>query len=121
MTAPQDPFRTPGQGSTPGGSPGQPGAPTPPGYGEPQGGSAPYGNAPGPPYGSPPGSGGFGAPPPPAGGRNGLGVAALIFGLLALVTSGTVVGGIVLGCSPSSWVLSACVPGGVRPITAAWR
>ena len=97
MTAPQDPFRTPGEGS--GGYPAQPGDPTP-GYGDPSGG-APYGGAqPGPqPYGGPPpgGGGGFGSPPPRTGGRNGLGVAALILGLLALLTSITVVGGILLG------------------------
>ena len=102
MTAPQDPFRTPGEGSTPsegstpGGHPQQPGGPTG-GYGDPPAG---YGAAqPGPPpYGGPPtGGGGFGAPPPPTGTRNGLGVAALILGLLALLTSITIVGGILLG------------------------
>lgn len=83
MTAPQDPFGTPDQGSQPGGTPG---------YGAP-------GQQPGQPgYGAPP-SGGYGAPPPGSGAapRNGLGIAALVLGLLALLSSWTVVGGIVFG------------------------
>lgn len=80
MTAPQDPFRTPGQGSTPG-YPGQPGQPAP---------------ASSPGYGAPP-SGGFGDPPPRGPARNGLGVAALVLGILALITFWTLVGGILFG------------------------
>lgn len=84
MTAPQDPFGTPAQGSQPGGTPG---------YGAP--GQRPDQTG----YGAPPPSGGYGAPPPGSGAapRNGLGIAALILGLLALFTSWTVVGGIVFG------------------------
>ena len=104
MTAPQDPFRspgegrTPGEGSDPGGDPRQTGAGTPGYPPDPQAGAG-YGSAqPGPhPYGAPSGAGGFGAPPAGTGGRNGLGVAALILGLLALLTSITIVGGILLG------------------------
>lgn len=84
MTAPQDPFGTPDQGSQPGGTPG---------YGAP-------GQPPGQPgYGAPPPSGGYGAPPPGSGAvpRNGLGIAALVLGLLALFSSWTVVGGILFG------------------------
>lgn len=84
MTAPQDPFSTPPQGSQPGGTPG---------YGAP-------GQPPGQPgYGAPPPSGGYGAPPPGSGAapRNGLGIAALVLGLLALFSSWTVVGGILFG------------------------
>lgn len=84
MTAPQDPFSTPPQGSQPAGTPG---------YGAP-------GQPPGQPgYGAPPPSGGYGAPPPGSGAapRNGLGIAALVLGLLALFSSWTVVGGILFG------------------------
>ncbi len=84
MTAPQDPFGTPPQGSQPGGTPG---------YGAP-------GQQPGQPgYGATPPSGGYGAPPPGSGAapRNGLGIAALVLGLLALFSSWTVVGGILFG------------------------
>ena len=84
MTGPQDPFGTPPQGSQPGGTPG---------YGAP-------GQPPGQPdYGAPPPSGGYGAPPPGSGvaPRNGLGIAALVLGLLALFSSWTVVGGILFG------------------------
>ncbi len=83
MTAPQDPFGTPPQGSQPAGTPGYGQAGQPPGQ---------------PGYGAPPGSG-YGAPPPGAGAppRNGLGIAALVLGLLALLTCWTLVGGIVFG------------------------
>ncbi len=84
MTAPQDPFGTPDQGSQPGGTPGY---------------DAP-GQQPGQPgYGATPPSGGYGAPPPGSGAapRNGLGIAALVLGLLALLSSWTVVGGILFG------------------------
>jgi hypothetical protein len=49
--------------------------------------------------GATPPSGGYGAPPPGSGAapRNGLGIAALVLGLLALFSSWTVVGGIVFG------------------------
>jgi hypothetical protein len=65
-----------------------------PGYGQQQ----PYGGAQ-PGYGQRQSYGGgeqgYGQPPGPA--RNGLGVAALVLGVLAVVTSITVVGGVVLG------------------------
>lgn len=88
MTTPSDPFGPPDD--RPGSQPQQPwGSPPgpPPGqqWGAPQGppahGAQPWGSTPGP-----------GGPP-----RNGLGVAALVLGILALVLSFTVVGGIVLG------------------------
>lgn len=87
MTTPQDPFGPPSD--RPGGSPDQ---------GQPYGAPPPsYGQAPGPPpYGQPQyGQQQWGAP----GGqkKNGLGIAALVLGLLAVVTSFTLVGGIVLG------------------------
>jgi hypothetical protein len=99
VTAPQDPFSTPPQG--PGGTPppgpptGQPagyGAPLgqPAGYGAPAGGPPPYGQQPGG-FGAPGGFGGHGSP------KNGFGIAALVLGILALVTCFTVVGGILLG------------------------
>lgn len=77
-------------------APGDPrdGGPNPPpgGYGQNQP-PAGYGRYPaelGPGYGQSPG---YGAPPP----RNGFGVAALVLGLLALVLSWTIIGGIVFG------------------------
>ena len=105
MTAPQDPFRAPdGQPDPYGPPPGAPG--TPPGYGGRAGPEQPgYGQpAPGgfgqPGYGQPgPGGhgqpGGYGSAPPAK--RNGLGVAALVLGVLALLLCWTVVGGVVLG------------------------
>ena len=100
MTAPQDPFSTPpqGPGDTPpapyGTPPGQPagyGAPSgpPPGYGTPPAGQPAYGQQP-PPFGAP---GGFGGQSP----KNGLGIAALVLGILSIVTCFTVVGGILFG------------------------
>ena len=79
MTAPQDPFSTPPQGS---------------GAGSPSGSGAP-----GSPYGGQPAPGGYGGPPPfgtpPARPpRNGLGVAALVLGVLGLLTWFFVVGGL---------------------------
>jgi hypothetical protein len=87
VTAPQDPFSTPPQGRNPGAQPA--------GYGAPGGQPAGYG-APAPQ------PGGFGAPPygqPGHSGspKNGLGIAALVLGILSLVTSFSVVGGILLG------------------------
>ncbi|HWH29809.1 MAG TPA: DUF4190 domain-containing protein [Mycobacteriales bacterium] len=78
MTTPSDPF------GSPAGDPasGQP----PPGWGQPPGQ---------PGWGAPPGGpGGYGASGPR---KNGLGVAALVVGILALLTSFTVVVGAVLG------------------------
>lgn len=63
MTAPQDPFASPG---------GEPAGSPPPAYGQPQ----------------------FGMPPLPAGNRNGLGTAALVLGILSLVTWFLFVGGL---------------------------
>lgn len=63
MTAPQDPFASPG---------GEPAGPPPPAYGQPQ----------------------FGMPPVPAGNRNGLGTAALVLGILSLVTWFLFIGGL---------------------------
>jgi hypothetical protein len=108
VTAPQDPFSTPPQGppATPPGGYGAPdaqppgyGAPSgpPPEYGQPQYGQQPVGQ---PQYGQPqygqpqfgqPGFGHQGSP------RNGFGIAALVLGILALITCWTVLGGIVFG------------------------
>ena len=91
MTAPQDPFASPG--GEPAGQPPQAeppawqGAPQP-GYGTPPPGAQP--GFPPPSYGSPQ----FGMPPPPAGNRNGFGVAALVLGILSLVTWFLFVGGL---------------------------
>lgn len=96
MTAPQDPFSTPPQG--PGG--------TPPGYGAPAGQPPGYGAPSGPPGGHdapPAGPGAYGqqpfgtAPGFGAGPRNGFGTAALVLGILSIVTCVTVVGGVLLG------------------------
>lgn len=57
----------------------------------PAGGVAP------PPYPYPPAPYPGGAPPYPAAPKNGLGIAALVIAIVALLTSFTVVGGIVLG------------------------
>lgn len=71
MTAPQDPFATPSGDQPPAASP-------PPAYGQQQGAPA-----------------GFGTPPTPM--RNGFGIAALVLGILAVLSAITIVGGIVLG------------------------
>ena len=102
MTAPQDPFRTPD---------GQPEQPTPPGqlraaarparWLRPAARPAAVATASSPAdqpggYGPPPGRpGGYGSPA--AAKRNGFGVAALVLGILALLLSWTVVGGVLLG------------------------
>lgn len=92
MTTPQDPYGRPPEGEAvppqdPYGSP--PSAQ--PGWGQAPQGQQPSGQQ--QPYGQQPwGTGG------PGGGKsNGMGVAALVLGLLALVTSITIVGGIVFG------------------------
>jgi len=76
VTASQDPFGTPPEGA-PSGS----------------------GSAPGSPYGSHPADQpGYGRPDGPAGSpKNGLGVAALVLGILAILTFWTVAGGVLLG------------------------
>ncbi len=74
MTAPQDPFASPG---------GEPAGPPPPAYGTPPG-------FPPPAYGQQQ----FGMPPVPAGNRNGLGTAALVLGILSLVTWFLFIGGL---------------------------
>lgn len=100
MTTPQDPFGPPSDPSRPSSPWG-----TPPGGDTPAadpGGQQGFG---GQGFGPPPGQQGFGQPPgqpawgSPSGGpkRNGLGVAALVVGVLALLGTFTVVGGIVLG------------------------
>jgi hypothetical protein len=87
-------------GGQPGGGPyggGQPGAGTPYGAASPYGGN-PYGGNPygGDPYGGNPyGGNPYGSPPVQP--RNGLGVAALVLGIIAILSSWTVVGGILLG------------------------
>ena len=89
MTTPQDPFGPPSD--RPGGAPdpGQPYGAPPPTYGQPPEG---------PPYGQQQyGQQQWGAPGGSGPKRNGLGIAALVLGLLAVVTSFTLVGGIVLG------------------------
>ena len=86
MTAPQDPFAAPDDNAPP----------------------APYGQTPGPTqtqYGQTQQSGyaqpGYGQPPPygtmATGPRNGLGTAALVCGILAVVFFWTVIGGVLLG------------------------
>lgn len=82
MTSPQDPFAVPDPGATP------PTAATdgPPAYGQPPG----YGQVPA--YGEPPPYGVASAPP-----RNGFGTTALICGILAVVGSITIIGGILFG------------------------
>lgn len=82
MTAPQDPFASPG---------GEPAGPPP------QAEPPPWQGAPQPGYGTPPPSHGapqFGMPRPPAGNRNGFGVAALVLGILSLITWFLFVGGL---------------------------
>lgn len=105
MTAPQDPFSTPPQGpdGTPPGGYGSPGA-QPPGYGAPSGPPPGYGAPQGPPaYGAPAyGAPAFGQAPGGFGGpggspKNGFGIAALVLGILAVLTSFTVVVGVLLG------------------------
>ena len=89
MTAPQDPFSTPPQG-TPGSTPsgyGTPAAP-PSGYGAPPGAPPAYGTAPAG-YGAPGGPPGFGGQP-----QNGLGIASLVLGILALVSGLFIIGGV---------------------------
>ena len=87
MTAPQDPFRSPDEGSTPPGA--RPPHDAPP-HGA-TGGSGPggssYGGYGGSGYGGPASSG-----PPARGARNGMGVAALVLGLLAVLTGLLIVG-----------------------------
>jgi hypothetical protein len=105
VTAPQDPFSTPPQGSpgepsgfgAPGGQPSGYGAPAgePAGYGAPSGQPAGYG-APAygaPAYGQQPAAG-FGGHMTP---RNGFGIAALVLGLLSLPAAFTVIFGVLLG------------------------
>ena len=94
MTAPQDPFSTPPQGS--GDTPPPPppagyGAPAeqPPAYGAPAGPPAGYGA---PAFGQPPGA--FGAPGGHTSPKNGFGIAALVLGILSLVTWFFLVGGL---------------------------
>lgn len=79
MTTPSDPFAVPadGPGPAPAPAPDQPASPA--GFGQ-----RAYGDP--PPYGMP------GTPP-----RNGLGTAALILGILALLGTITVIGGVLLG------------------------
>ena len=88
MTAPQDPFSTPPQGGAAGspGGYGAPGGPTPSPYGTQPGGGAPGYGTPPPPYGTP-----VAGPP-----RNGFGIAAIVLGVLALLTS-LFFGGLVFG------------------------
>lgn len=107
MTSPQDPFATPPERGAEGSSSdlpvwGAPAAGDQPAAGSPA--APPPGQQPGQ-WGGQPGWGGQagqqqwgGGGAPPAGGRrNGLGTAALVLGVLALVLCWTIVGGIVLG------------------------
>ena len=96
MTAPQDPFRSPEPGQPPARDGVRPESPAESGYG-----SAPgYGAAPGQhgaeqygstPYGSPYGAAPYGSAPRREP-RNGLGIAALVLGILAVLTGLFVVG-----------------------------
>ena len=101
MSNPNNPFATPSEEPAARGL-GQPAQPAyePPPFGEPA-------------YGSP---GGFGAPPGQA--RNGLGIAALVCGLIALVTCFTLIGGFVLGTS--AVVLGALGRGRAKRVVIAW-
>ena len=92
-------------GAGPAGQPGQAppvyGSPQSPQYGAPQYGAPQYGA---PQHGAQPASpyagpqfGGFGAPAYGATPRNGMGIAALVLGALALVFSWTIVGGFLFG------------------------
>jgi hypothetical protein len=83
VSTPQDPYGPPG--SQPGG-PDQPASP--PGWGQP-GQGQPYGQ---PGQGQP-----YGQPVPGGPKRNGLGIAALVLGVLALLGSFTIVFGFILG------------------------
>jgi len=67
-----------------------------PQYGPPQYGPPQYGAQPASPYAGPQ-FGGFGAPAYGATPRNGMGIAALVLGALALVFSWTIVGGFLFG------------------------
>jgi hypothetical protein len=78
VTTPEDPFAAPTEGA--GGVPAYGQQQSPPPYGQPAG----YGGP--PPYGMP------GAAP-----RNGFGIAALVLGILAVLGSITVVGGVLFG------------------------
>jgi hypothetical protein len=100
MTTPQDPFGPPAGSGSPWQTPS--GGPTPSAGGQQPWGAQPPGQQ---PWGAQPSGPGGGQPPgawgsssgPRAPLRNGLGVAALICGILAVLTSWTVVGGIALG------------------------
>jgi hypothetical protein len=84
VTSPPDPFAAPDP-NAPAPAPATPAqdpAPLPP---------APYGQA----YGQ--ATAPYGSAPPAAGARNGLGTAALVLGILAVITFWTVVGAILLG------------------------
>lgn len=82
MTTPQDPYSTPPESNK-----GDAGAPPEAVYGSPPAGQPAYGQR---PYGQP--AAGPGGPP-----KNGLGVAALVLGILALITSLSIIGGVLLG------------------------
>lgn len=86
MTAPQDPFASPG--GEPAGPPPQSEPPAWQGQQQPGYGAPAYGSP--PPYGSPQ----FGMAPVPAGNRNGLGTASLVLGILSLVTWFLFIGGL---------------------------
>ena len=87
-------------GAGPAGQPGQAppvyGTPQSPQYGAPQYGAPQHGAQPASPYAGPQ-FGGFGAPAYGATPRNGMGIAALVLGALALVFSWTIVGGFLFG------------------------
>jgi len=87
-------------GAGPAGQPGQAppvyGSPQSPQYGAPQYGAPQHGAQPASPYAGPQ-FGGFGAPAYGATPRNGMGIAALVLGALALVFSWTIVGGFLFG------------------------
>ena len=87
VTAPQDPFGTPPQDGPGAPSSGTPGVPTrDQQYGQQQYGQQQYGQ---PAYGQPP----YGQAPPGQS-RNGLGVAALVLGILAALTGFFLIGGL---------------------------
>lgn len=96
MSTPQDPFGPPGDQDR--------GAGQPPGPNQWPGPQQPFGAGPGQPAGQawgqadqPWGQAPWGQAPPVGPKRNGLGTAALVVGLLALIFFWTIIGGIVLG------------------------
>lgn len=98
MSSPQDPFGPPGEGDRPADASSRPvegqGQAGQPQYGQPQSGQPQYDQD---QYGAPPqyGQGNYGQQPTNP--KNGLGIAAMVLGILAMLTILTVFGGILFG------------------------